>query len=375
MKRVLILLVVLATTTAVAQVEKIIIPAGTEEDKALQAASAENDPQKKVAMWQDFVQKFSANTQAVAYGNWQLSQLYLDQGDTAKALDYGDKALAAQPSNLEILVSVASAAQRVKDNGKIVACAVHGGTAFNGIARQAKPAGMEDDAFALKIQQDQQPLRPSYEYLEAAGLNAISAEEDAKKRMGYIEDYMGAFPNSRLQDQIMQMAVYTLSQLQDPKRLNGFAGKALAADPNGMNTLVVLAVAFSEFPDASFCPRAESYANKALAIQQVQAKMDEGQYKYFSGLAHSALGYALMREDKTVPSIAELKLATTGLKGHSDSYAVAIFRLGFAYAKTGKLAEARAALTEAAAIQGPYQQPSRELLDKVNAAAAKGRAK
>ena len=357
MKRVLILLVVLATTTAVAQVEKIIIPAGTEEDKALQAASAENDPQKKVAMWQDFVQKFSANTQAVAYGNWQLSQLYLDQGDTAKALDYGDKALAAQPSNLEILVSVASAAQRVKDNGKIVACAVRGGTAFNGIAHQPKPAGMEDDAFALKIQQDQQPLRPSYEYLEAAGLNAISAEEDTKKRMGYIEDYMGAFPNSRLQDQIMQMAVYTLSQLRDPQRLNGFAEKALAGDPNGMNTLVVLAVAFSEFPDASFCPRAESYANKALAIQQVQAKMDEGQYKYFSGLAHSALGYALMREDKTVPSIAELKLATTGLKGHSDSYAVAIFRLGFAYAKTGKLAEARAALTEAAAIQGPYQQP------------------
>ena len=374
MKR-LLLAVLLATMPAGAQIDKIIIPAGTPEEKAIQAASAENDAQKRMAMWQDILQKFSSNPQAVAYANWQISQQYIDQGENAKALEFGEKALAAQPNNLDMLVSVTTAAQRVKDNGKIVEYASRGGAAFNGIARQAKPAGMEDDAFALRIKQDQDPWRSNYEYLEAAGLNAIVAEDDAKKRMGYVEQYMAAFPNSRLQEQIMQMAVYTLAQLQDSKRLSSFSEKALAADPNGMSTLVVLAVAFAEFPDAAYASRSETFAHKALDLPKAQTKLDDDQYRLYSGLAHSALGYALMRQEKTLPAIPELKTASTELKGHPDSYGAALYRLGFAYAKVGKLPEAKVALTEAASIQGPYQQPARDLLGKVNAAPSKARAK
>lgn len=375
MKRALISGLLLAAMVAGAQVQKIIIPAGTPEDKALQAVSAETDAQKRAALWQDFLQKFSSNPQAVAYGNWQLAQLYLDQGNSSNALQYGDLALAAQPNNLEILVSVASIAQKMNNSGKIIECAARGGTAFNGIARQAKPAGMEDDAFALKIKQDQDPWRQSYEFLEATAFNAITAEQDAKQRMGYIERFTEAFPNSRLQEQLMQMTVYTLVQLNDSARLSQFADRALAANPNGMNTLAVLAVAFSEFPDPASASRAEGYARKALGLPKAQTKLDDSQYGLYSGLAHSALGYSLMRQEKTLPAIAELKTATVELKSHPDSYATAVYRLGYAYAKTGKLLEAKAALTEAASIQGPYQAPARDLLAKVTAAAAKARAK
>jgi tetratricopeptide (TPR) repeat protein len=375
MKRVLIPVVLLAAIVATAQVQKIIIPAGTPEDKAVQAATAESDPQKRLALWQDFLHQFSSNPQAVAYGNWQLAQQYLDLGDASKALQFGDLALAAQPSNLEILVSVAAIAQKMNNNSKLMDCAARGGAAFNGIARQPKPAGMEDDAFALKIQQDQDPWRQSYEYLEATAFNAITSVQDAKQRMDYIERFTGAFPNSRLQEQLMQMTVYTLVQMNDSHRLSQFAEKALAANPNGMNTLAVLAVAFSEFPDPASATRAEGYARKALEVPKAQAKLDGDQYGLYSGLAHSALGYSLMRQEKTLPAITELKTATVELKGHPDSYATAMYRLGFAYAKTGKLPEAKAALTEAAAIQGPYQAQARDLLAKVTVAAAKGRAK
>ena len=85
---------------AVAQVDHIVIAAGTDEDHALQAITNEQDPQKKLAMYEDFVQKFSANPAAVAYGNWQISQAYQGSGDVQKALDYGDKALAGSPHNL-----------------------------------------------------------------------------------------------------------------------------------------------------------------------------------------------------------------------------------------------------------------------------------
>src|SRR5690348_14667081 len=108
MKRNLVFLVMfacLAFTLALAQVEKIVIPAGTPEDQALQTISKEEDAQKKATMYEEFVQKFSSTPAAVAYGNWQLSQYYQAAGDLQKSLNYGDKALASAPHNLDILVS------------------------------------------------------------------------------------------------------------------------------------------------------------------------------------------------------------------------------------------------------------------------------
>ena len=80
---------VLVSVVAAGQVDKIVIPAGTPEDQALQAISNEQDGQKKLAMYEDFLQKFSSNPAAVAYGNWQISQYYQGAGDMVKALSYG----------------------------------------------------------------------------------------------------------------------------------------------------------------------------------------------------------------------------------------------------------------------------------------------
>src|SRR5262249_27019404 len=105
MKRTSILvLLLLSAIAAGSQVTGIIIAAGTPEDQATQAIGNETDPQKRVGMWQEFLSKYSSNPQAGAYGNWQLAQQYLDQGDTAHAREYGEKALAIQPSNLDILI-------------------------------------------------------------------------------------------------------------------------------------------------------------------------------------------------------------------------------------------------------------------------------
>jgi len=60
------------------------------------------------------------------------------------------------------------------------------------------------------------------------------------------------------------------------------------------------------------------------------------------------------------------------LKGQDDvTYATALYRLGYAYAKMNKVADAQSTLEEAAKIPGPLQQPSRDLLSKINAARAK----
>src|SRR5581483_10043185 len=134
MKRFVLAVVILfISSLAGAQIDRIVIAAGTPEDQALTAINAESDAGKKVAMYEDFVQKFSANPAAVAYGNWQLAQYYQGTGDLAKALQYGDKALAGAPHSLDILVSQTNIAQQMKDNAKLVDYATRGGEVYASI--------------------------------------------------------------------------------------------------------------------------------------------------------------------------------------------------------------------------------------------------
>jgi hypothetical protein len=224
------------------------------------------------------------------------------------------------------------------------------------------------------VRQEQDQVRQAYEYLEATGLNALVGEQDAKKRIGYIERYIAAFPGSRFQDQATQLAIYTLGQLNDPARLASFTDKALAANPNSVGLLVVLADAFAESTDAANLARAEKYARQALDLARGKTATAENKLQLYSGLAHSALGYSLLKQEKTVPAIAELKTATTELKSTGgDGYSGALYRLSFAYAKTGKLPDAKVTLTELVGIQGPYQPLARDLLTKVDAGIAKAR--
>lgn len=359
-----------------AQVDHIVIAAGTDEDHALQAITAEQDNAKKLSMYQDFVQKFSANPQAVAYGNWQLAQAYQANGDMDKALDFGDKALAATPHNLDILVSQAGLAQQAKNNLKLMDYASKGGAVCHSIAKQPKPEGMSDDEFASKVNQERASAQNSCEFLESTGFNAITVEQDPKNRMTEIEQFTAAFPDSKFGDQVSNYAMYTLGpgQLNDQARLVTFGEKTLATDPNSLPALLLLASYYGDDKKPGSTAKAITYAQKAIEVAKADAPDADKNHKVAAGAAHSTIGWAYLKEDKMTPAIPELKSAAALLKGQDEQqYARALYGLGFAYGKMNKLTEAREVLTEAVKIQGPLQAMSQDLLTKVNGARAKAR--
>lgn len=357
-----------------AQLDRITIPAGTPEDQALNAISNEQDAQKKLAMYQDFLQKFSANPAAVAYGNWQISQSYQAAGDLQKALEYGDKALAGSPRNLDIVVSQAGIAQQIKDNAKVMDYSTRGGELYNSIAKQAKPEGMSDQDFAQHVEDERRAAKSSDEFLEAAAFNTIAEEPDAKTRMAYIERFTPVFPDSRFQEQIASYAMMSLSDLKDTPRVISFGEKMLAANPNNLPALLLLAGTYVDDPKPGSPAKAAAYAQTAIDAAKADAPDADHSRKVSAGVAYSTLGYADMKQDKTAAAIPELKSASALLKGQDDQqYAIAMYRLGFAYAKLNKIPEAREVLQEAVKISGPVQQPSQDLLTKVNAARTKGK--
>ena len=358
-----------------AQGSKIEIAAGTPEDHDLQAITNEQDATKKLAMYQDFVQKYSSNPAAVAYGNWQISQAYQATGDLNKAIEYGDKALGGSPKNLDILVSQASMAQQAKDNAKLMDYAAKGGEVCNSIGKQPKPEGVSDDDFKRQVEEEKNAAKNSCDFLESAGFNVIASENDAKSRMADIEKYSAAFPESKFQDQVGNYAMYSLGQLNDQTRLVAYGEKTLAANPNSLATLLLLANFYGDDTKPGSVAKAVSYAQKAIEVAKADAPDADKSRKLSAGVAHTIVGYTYaFKQDKTSAAIPELRAAAGLLKGQDDQqYARALYGLGYAYGKLNKLTEARDVLSEAVKIQSPWQKISEDLLGKVNAARAKGK--
>jgi len=342
-------------------------PAGTPEDKDLAAITAESDAQKRIAMYQEFLTKYADNKAATAYGEWQLSQQYLAAGDTAKAMEYGTKALDAYPNNLDIIMSQASVAQAMKNNSKVVDYAVQGAAVFNSIAKQPKPADVSDADWSSRIAGEESSAQSSYDFLETSAFNAVASEQDPNKRMTEIEKFTPAFPKSKFEGQISQLALYSLRQLNQPQRLVAYGEKTLAANPDSIPTLLMMADAYAGDPkDAA---KAATYANKVLTLVGPSPE-DDKEKKSYAGLAHTTLGRAELNQEKLVPAVTDLKSAVTLLQDDPADQQQALYFLGYAYAKQNHKAEAIAALQKAAGINGPYQGPSKEMLAKISAAGA-----
>jgi tetratricopeptide (TPR) repeat protein len=364
----------LLAPTASAQVDTIVIPAGTPEDIDLNTIANEHDAQKKVPMYQDFLQKYASNQPAIAYANWQLSQYYQSAGDLQKALECGDKAVAGSPHNLDILTSQVTIAQQLKDNAHIFSYSIQGGEAFNSIEKQPKPADMTDEQFASTVVSQKDANKNAYDFFEGAAFNGIAGENDAKKRMDYIDKFTVTFPKSKMDEQVTSYAMLSLSQLQDNHRLISYAEKALAANPNNLPALLLLANNYVDSSEPGALAKAVGYAQKAIVAAKADDPAADKSQKISAGVAHSVMGRAYAKQSKTLPSISELKSATALLKGNDEQqYAVAAYYLGWDYAKVNKLTEARAVLNEAAGIPGPVQQPVKDLLTKVNTARAAGK--
>jgi hypothetical protein len=350
-----------------AQVTVIKIEAGTPADQDLAAIAKESDAAKQKQMYTDFVGKYASDPMAMAYGYSQLAQLAFAAGDAKQALELGDKALAAQPSYLDALVSQVTFAQSLKDADKIVAYAARGGKAVQGIGRQPKPQSMGDDQWAADNAELKQSSQQAYDFLQAAAYAAITTEQDADKRWADVQQFDDAFPQSQFTEQTATLAMYALQQKGDYKSLAAYGEKLTQAQPKSLPILALLGAMLSEDPKPGFDKAAADYAKQALAVATPDDLADKDK-KIYAGMAHGAIGWVDMKAERTASAITELKAAGPLVEGNDAAASTVLFRLGFAYAKLKQYGEAKAVLNRCAALAGPYQQESKKLLVKVNAA-------
>lgn len=363
-------LVLVLAASATAQITQIIIPAGSDADKASAAINAEADVQKRIEMLNDFVKQYSSDKMAVAFGNQLLAQQYQTNGDMAKAMEAAEQAYAAVPTNIDIITTAVTVAQSGKNNAKALDYACKGGTLINSIGKDAG----SDAAAVEHAKFEKEKYQQQYDFFETAAYNSVANEDNAKTRMGYIDQFTASFPKSKFTQNVMQFAMLSLQQMNQPAKFAEFGEKLLASNPDDIGTLVMLASVFATEQSGAHFAKASEYARRAIDL--AKAKPDDKQIQFSAAVAHSSLGTILMRQEKTLPAITELKLAEPLLKDDNDAGGMVLYYLGFGYAKLQKYPEAKAALNECVKLTGAYKAPCEDILGKVNAArprAAAGR--
>ena len=127
--------------------------------------------------------------------------------------------------------------------------------------------------------------------------------------MSDIERFTSAFPNSRFDESITSYAMMSLAELKDTSRVFSYGDKVLATNPNSLPTLLLLAGAYVDDPKPGSVGKAVTYSQRAIAVAKADAPDADRTRKLSAGVAHSTLGYAYMKQDKTAASVPELKSA------------------------------------------------------------------
>ena len=212
------------------------------------------------------------------------------------------------------------------------------------------------------------PATPPISAEENAALKAIAdlPPTERAKKIELGEAFIAKYPNSRFLPGVY--STLTVAYLQDGKvpKMVETGEKAIALNPNDVQTLALLGQtiprsmnASSPEPDKQLA-KAEQYSRKAIDLTPTLPKPENIDDAAFSNaknqtlaMAHSGLGLVYVRRGKFSDAIPELNQSVTN---DPTADPVNYYLLGIANQKSSHFDEATAAYNKCAAMPGSMQQ-------------------
>jgi hypothetical protein len=347
------------------------------EDQLLLAVNGATDsPQDQIATLDKYASEH-ADAPAMTCVNEYYTAVYVKQNAFDKAISYGEKDLAANYGDVNLYINLMKAyvgAGAATDNAFTVITKAP--DVIKAESTPARPSGTSDADYQ-KLQADAAETAKQYSgYMEYAFFQLIPRVRDAIKRVQYLDAFAKAYPNSPNTGQLNFQYLLAYSALNNPAKANEYGEKAIAADPNNPTTLSMVA---DDYANRHVnLDKAEAYAHKVLELVPNLKKPDgvsDGDFHTQQNLllasAHFTLGAIAQQRGaatrKLAPAIKEFKTAADLAKGNPGLEGRALYYLGFAYESTAPADHhgARAALTEAAQLQSPWQGEAQKLLAKI----------
>jgi tetratricopeptide (TPR) repeat protein len=375
---VLIGMVVLSASVMVApassqQIGKYVpIPAGSDADKALTEINSTTDSAQKLALIDKFASSVGQGDMAIVADDLYVNY-YIGEKNYDKAFEWGDKLFALDPDDLMNGVNLVRAAQEKGDADKVSVYGDKVGDILKRYKALPPPDGKDPKDWDNQKAQTLSNVNDNVVYVQQVVYNAAYTTKDPSKRAASLVHFAQTFPDSQYATQALGVAAASYQQAQNTPKLLETANALLAKDPNNVGMLLLMADYYSEKGEQ--LDKAEAYAKKVPTLLDAAKKPDgvtdeqwQKQIGLQKGLALSALGQVNIQKKANAQAVDNFKTAGPLLKSDANSYARNQYRLGYALLNLKKIAEAKAALTDAASVNSPYKALAQEKLKAMGVA-------
>jgi tetratricopeptide (TPR) repeat protein len=353
--------------------------ANSPEDSLIQAVTGAENPQEQIAALDKFAQEH-ADSKFMPCVNEYYTAAYVKANNFDKAIEYGEKDLAANYNSLNLSLNLMKAyvgAGKATDSAfQVIAKAPE---LIKAETNPTRPAGASDEEWQKTQQENAELAKDSREYMEYAFFQLLPRVPDAKKRISYLDAFMKAYPDTKNVAQVNLQYLIAYKMANEPAKADEYGEKAIAADPNNVEALNLVADDYAT--RRTNLNTASDYAKKVLTLVPAMKKpegMSDDQFKASKdtqlGLAHLTLGYIAMQRGasthKVAPAIEQLKAAVNLLESNPELQGKALYFLGYAYELLypPNHRAAADALERASKLQSGFQGRARELLAKVERA-------
>lgn len=175
--------------------KQIAVQVGTPEDRAITAIQTASDPHQKLVLLNKFAAAHPTGDMALMADNLYVS-IYSSLQNYANAYKYGDKALALDPTDLNVAVELVRDAQLQNNTAKMVAYGVRVGQMVAAYKAEPPPAGVSADQWTQQQQQALAAVQPDVSWVQSAVYAAISAQPASSAKTAMMNQLAKAFPNS-----------------------------------------------------------------------------------------------------------------------------------------------------------------------------------
>jgi len=360
--------------------------ANTPEDELMQAVNGADKPEEQVAALDKYAQEH-ADSKFMPCVDEYYTMTYLKLNNYDKVIEYGEKGLASNYKDVMLILNVLKG---YVSSGKVADSAFdvinQAPEVIKAESKPAKPAAVSDAEWQKALEDNAAQAKDELAYVVYAFFQLIPRVSDPNKRIERLDGFAKTFPQDVEKNAAQINFAYFLAfynMANKPDKVVEYGEKTLAADPN--NLLVLNVLAYNYAMGQTNPDKAADYAKKAIELAQ-QMKKPEGvadaQFKVEQdnqlGMAHLSLGYvtfgraAAARSRKMAPTIDELKTAADLLAANPQLQAQALFFLGNAYEYNTPANHKGAieALSKAVSLESTWKPQAEELLAKVKKAAS-----
>jgi|SRR5579872_722360 len=349
------LLAVLLAGGLLAQRHHVNINTETPEGQALQAIGQESDDAKKLAAYEKFVAD-NPKSENLIWVYEQMEPLYAKANQPDKAIEVGEKVIAADPEDLATALTTLKAAEAKKDPDQVKKWSATAAGIAQKVAAASKPADEEEEDWKKHVEFAKQVNTYSEYSLYAMALQTT----DPRKKADLIETLYARNPQSQYSAQLIPLALQAYQQVNDTDAGIALAEKVLAKDPTNDAMLLVAANGYmqkNKEPD-----KVIAYSGKLVEVMNAKPKPDgvtdadwASRKASTIGLAHYFPGKVYFNQKKYGQADKELRIALPLLESNPALKPEVLFLLGFSDYKLENPMDALKYLQQCAAIRSPFQ--------------------